>query len=263
MADCDVDLLAIQRGMVVAPAGCGKTQLLADALARHDGPKPILLLTHTNAGVVALRSRLDRAAISHNRYRLFTIDGWAIRLISTFPQRAGHDPDIVISRRPDYPLIRKTAAILLKAGHINDILAASYSRLLVDEYQDCSRFQHALVHYASLQLPTCVVGDHMQAIFGFDRNDPLADWDKHVCRHFERIGDLDKPWRVDSGWRRGSWPLAFRGAVQPSLWSADRSKEGAGSGNVDRARRDIGGPFTATRGLQDETAWWRIGPDPG
>lgn len=212
MVACDIDLLGIQRGMVVAPAGCGKTQLLADALACHEGPKPILVLTHTNAGVVALRSRLDRAAISHSLYRLSTIDGWAIRLISMFPQRAGHDPRIVTSQRPNYPLIRETAARLLKAGHINDVLAASYSRLLVDEYQDCSRFQHALIYYASLLLPTCVVGDHMQAIFGFDRNDPLADWDKHVCGHFEQVGELDKPWRwIKAGAEDlGTWLLDAR-----------------------------------------------------
>ena len=38
-----IDLLQIEHGAVVAPAGCGKTQLITDALARHQGPKPILV----------------------------------------------------------------------------------------------------------------------------------------------------------------------------------------------------------------------------
>src|SRR5258708_27842733 len=45
--------------------------------------------------------------------------------------------------RPNYPAIRDAASGLLEAGHINDILAANYARLLVDEYQDCSVRQHA------------------------------------------------------------------------------------------------------------------------
>jgi superfamily II DNA or RNA helicase len=54
MDPIEIDLLAIERGTVTAPAGCGKTQLIANALARHRGNKPILVLTHTNAGVAAL-----------------------------------------------------------------------------------------------------------------------------------------------------------------------------------------------------------------
>jgi len=100
MAPADFDILAINRGLVVAPAGCGKTQLITDALTRHAGPKPVLILTHTNAGVVALRARLDKAGAKPAAYRLSTIDGWAIRLITTFPQRAGHDLQSSPARGP-------------------------------------------------------------------------------------------------------------------------------------------------------------------
>ena len=190
----EIDLLAVDRGLVVAPAGCGKTQLIADALGRHEGPKPILVLTHTNAGVAALRARLNQAGVNPSTYRLATIDGWAIRLISMFPKRAGHDPTIIGSERPNYPLIRETAFNLLKIGHVNDVIAASYGRILVDEYQDCSIRQHAIIYYASAVLPTCIVGDPLQAIFGFG-NDTLANWSEHVCTHFTAAGELDRPWR--------------------------------------------------------------------
>src|SRR5580704_12097046 len=136
----DIDLLMIERGTVTAPAGCGKTHLIAEALTRHTNTKPMLVLTHTNAGVVALRKRLDRAGVPSKAYRLSTIDGWAMRLISTFPTRSTHNPEILKLASPatDYPNIRVAAAKLLKAGHMSDILAASYARLIVDEYQDCS-----------------------------------------------------------------------------------------------------------------------------
>lgn len=196
MMGSEIDLLQIDRGTVTAPAGCGKTHLIADALTRHSDTKPILVLTHTNAGVAALRGRLDRAGVPSKAYRLATIDGWAMRLISTFPARSALNPDILQLSNPrtDYPNIRVAVAKLLKAGHISDILKASYARLIVDEYQDCSVRQHAILAYAAKSLPTCVLGDPMQAIFGFG-SDNLAKWQEEVCSYFPLAGELATPWR--------------------------------------------------------------------
>lgn len=213
MAPAEIDLRAITRGTVTAPAGCGKTQLIANALAGHRGVKPILVLTHTNAGVAALRGRMERAGVPPSAYRLSTIDGWAIRLISTFPGRSAHDPEILRLAVParDYPAIRDAAWKLLQAGHVGEVLKASYAHLIVDEYQDCSVPQHYIVYFLSLILPTCVLGDPMQAIFGF-RSNALADWNQQVCTHFPVVGELATPWR----WRNasaealGQWLLEAR-----------------------------------------------------
>jgi len=213
MFPAEIDLRAIARGTVTAPAGCGKTQLIAQALTHHQESKPILVLTHTNAGVAALRDRLDNARVPRSAYRLSTIDGWAIRFISTFPGRSGHDPKILglISPTNDYPAIRDAAWKLLQAGHVNEVLKSSYAHLIVDEYQDCSVPQHCIVYFLSLLLPTCVLGDPMQAIFGF-RGNALADWEQQVCAHFPIVGELTTPWR----WRNagaeplGQWLLEAR-----------------------------------------------------
>jgi DNA helicase-2/ATP-dependent DNA helicase PcrA len=208
----EIDLLAIEQGSVSAPAGCGKTHLIAAALTRGGGPKPILVLTHTNAGVIALRSRLDRAGVSPNTYRLSTIDGWAMRLISTFPMRSGHNPQILKLARAaqDYPAIRLAAAKLLNAGHLKDVLAASYDRLIVDEYQDCTIVQHYIVAIAAQTLKTCVLGDPLQAIFGFAGK--LVDWTADVCKHFPAAGELATPHRwINAGERAfGEWLLDAR-----------------------------------------------------
>ena len=213
MSKNDFDLLTIARGTITAPAGCGKTYLIADALTRHVGPKPVLVLTHTNAGVAALRTRLGKAGVPPKAYRLATIDGWAMRLISTFPVRSGHDPNILQLGNPKvhYPAIKLAAAHLLKAGHLGDVLAASYDRLVVDEYQDCSLVQHAIIYYAAATLPTCVLGDPMQAIFGFQGNE-LADWERHVCVHFPVVGELNTPWRWNNAKEEefGIWLLDVR-----------------------------------------------------
>lgn len=211
MAAAEIDLATIGRGLVIAPAGCGKTQLITDALARHSGAKPILVLTHTNAGVAALRGRLEKAGVKPAAYRATTLDGFAIRLISTFPQRAGHDARIVTGSRPNYDAIRDAAARLVAAGHVHDILAASYERLFVDEYQDCSIRQHALVTWLAQSLPTAIVGDPFQSIFGFG-TDPLADWNTEVIAFFPVSGELTTPWRWNNAGAPGlgNWLLSIR-----------------------------------------------------
>lgn len=215
MPEGDIDLLAIDRGTVTAPAGCGKTHLIGEALTRHTGSKPILVLTHTNAGVAALRGRLDRAGVPARAYRLSTIDGWAMRLIATFPLRSGHDPNLLNLANPssDYLNIRIAAKDLLKAGHVSDILAASYARLIVDEYQDCTIRQHLLVAYAAKTLQTCALGDPMQAIFGFG-GDALPKWDE-VCGQFPIAGELTTPWRWINADAEvlGRWLLDVRGKL--------------------------------------------------
>jgi DNA helicase-2/ATP-dependent DNA helicase PcrA len=212
----DVDLLAIDTGTVTAPAGCGKTHLIAKALTRHVGGKPILVLTHTNAGVAALRGRLDRASVPPKSYRLSTIDGWAMRIVSTFPMRSALAPGILNLANPttDYPNIRVAAAKLLEAGHVNEILAASYARLLVDEYQDCSIRQHSIVAWAAQILPTCLLGDPMQAIFGFGA-DVLAKWEDEVCHYFPVVRELNTPWRwINANTEAlGCWLLEVRGKL--------------------------------------------------
>jgi hypothetical protein len=208
-----INLLDINRGSVTAPAGCGKTHLIADALARHVNHKPVLVLTHTNAGVAALRKRLDQKSVPQRAYRLSTIDGWAIRLISTFPSRSKYDAAVLELKTPktDYPLIRERAAKLISSQHINDIIVASYERLIVDEYQDCNVGQHLIVRNTSNLLPTCVLGDEMQAIFSWPGNN-LADWHKDVCQHFPNAGQLSTPWRWKNAQtvRFGEWLLEAR-----------------------------------------------------
>jgi UvrD/REP helicase N-terminal domain len=212
MLEPEIDLLAVERGSITSPAGCGKTQLIANALARHTGPKPILVLTHTNAGVGALRARLDKAGVPHARYRVATLDGFAIRVIRTFPKRSGHDPAILELANPrnDYPAIRDAAVAVVEAGHLKEILPSTYARLFVDEYQDCSLVQHALTVAAAKVLPTCVLGDPMQAIFGF--NGLLVDWNDDVHAAFRPCGELATPWRwINAGERAfGQWLLMIR-----------------------------------------------------
>ncbi|WP_242671226.1 UvrD-helicase domain-containing protein [Hylemonella gracilis] len=145
-----------------------------------------------------------------------TIDGFAMRLAAKFPLRAGLNARVLELANPnaDYPAIRVAVQEILQAGHISDPIASTYSRLLVDEYQDCNIAQHAIVCYIAQTLPTCILGDPMQAIFGF--RDPLVHWEREAQAAFPPIGALQTPWR----WRLagmdalGAWLLQARTSLQ-------------------------------------------------
>lgn len=207
-----IDLLDVTRGTVEAPAGCGKTELIVSALRRQSDPKPVLVLTHTNAGVAALRHRLSRHWVPQDRYRLSTIDGWALRILKTFPARSGIVPahlDLEDARR-DYPAIKAAIARLLAGRHIDEVLFASYSRVIVDEYQDCDPDQHAVVCHLATILPTVVLGDPMQEIFNWRGHHP--DWDDDVVGTFPLVAELNRPWRWENAGTHelGAWLLEAR-----------------------------------------------------
>lgn len=237
MANSEVDLLAFDQISVTAPAGCGKTHLIVDALKRHVGSKPILVLTHTNAGVAALRERLSREGVPGSSCHISTIDGWAILLIQTFPRRSSPNqepPDLSVIK-VDYPSVRDAAVRLLRSGHISDILKSSYARLLVDEYQDCSVRQHHLISSAADVVPTNILGDPMQAIFGFDDRDRLADWSKEVLPRFPLACELDVPHRWIKAEKEplGEWLLDVRDWLKRGI-SIDLQLAPAGVDWIDR-----------------------------
>jgi len=211
MSNEAIDLLSVDRGAVTAPAGCGKTHLILRAVSNHAGKKPILVLTHTNAGVAALRARLNNSGINTSQYRLATLDGFAIRLVSSFPLRSGVSSGTLLLESPsqDYDKIRRAVCKLLDDGVLYDVLRASYSRLVVDEYQDCCNDQHAFISSIASVLPTCILGDPLQAVFSWLG---LPCWDSVVCSCFPVVCELNTPWRwINAGAEGlGRWLLYVR-----------------------------------------------------
>lgn len=206
-------LLAARRGLVVAPAGCGKTHLLAETVKRNPEGR-ILVLTHTRAGVAVIKNRL--AHIPNSAYRVATLDTWSAWLAKGFPETSGFVPT---GTSRDYDLAKQAAIRLLRQCPIRDLLAATYSRVLVDEYQDCGVLQHCLVQAIAEAVPTIVLGDPMQAIFDF--NGKLPDWDG-VERCFETVWTLDTPYR----WVNAHEPAFGR-------WILDRRTDLQRGGRID------------------------------
>lgn len=205
------DLFRAERGAVVAPAGCGKTHLIVEALG-SEADKPTLVLTHTTAGVAALKRRLSEHNVSSKNYRLTTIDAWAINLISMFPDNAGYRIDR--TQAPDYTAFKNAADHLLSRNALTPILQATYGRIFVDEYQDCSRLQHRIISRLADIVPTIIFGDPMQAIFGFG-GDPLPSWNDDVLTTFPLLGELTIPyrWNNKEAPDLGNWLLQVRAAL--------------------------------------------------
>lgn len=202
-------VLSSYRGLVLAPAGCGKTHLITEAL-NVEADKPYLVLTHTTAGVAALKKRLKRLGVPSKNYIVSTIDGWALRIAKMFPASCN------ILTTPEnsnvfYPELRSKVNGYISAGNLSTIIKSSYSRLLVDEYQDCNVQQHTLICSLSEILPTIVFGDPMQCIFNF-KGQIMPSWDSDVITNFPIIAELDTPWRwINAGAPElGQWILNCR-----------------------------------------------------
>ncbi|MCR8960619.1 UvrD-helicase domain-containing protein [Variovorax sp. S2] len=168
--------------------------------------------THTNAGRAALEQRLRRSKVPSAAYRVATLDSWAMRLGQRFPMRSGLSNTVLRVERggDDYRKIREATVGLLNAKHPDIALRATYSRVLVDEYQDCDMLRHALVVSLSNVLPVTVLGDPLQAIFDF--NGPTVRWKSDVQTAFPPLGRLSRPWRWEnaSAPELGQWLLKVR-----------------------------------------------------
>lgn len=209
------ELLAELPWSIVLPAGCGKTELIA-ALAANVDPhnKPLLILTHTNAGVDVVRKRFTKYGVNSNQARVFTLDTWAKLFDDHFPLlgKAAN-----ISGEADlWSGVRQRAKAILGSSHIGDILDATYSAVIVDEYQDCSEIQHDLVVAMSKYLPVGVLGDPLQGIFDFGTG--VVEWEK-VESSFnpKELTPIPHRW-INKNPALGEWLLEIR----PSLVAGAR-----------------------------------------
>lgn len=194
---------------VTLPAGTGKTHLLA-ATVKHlksDGGT-VLVLTHTNAGVNAIQRRLKAFGVADGA-RVSTLTSFAFLLARSYP-RIG---EMNVPQVPDWSASDDyiaSAQRIVKSAVGKEVLGASFTHVLVDEYQDCSTEQHDLVCAIADAIPkTGILGDPMQAIFGFG-NVSLVPWGIATGR-FPDHSTPQNPWRwVEHNEPLGQWLLDIR-----------------------------------------------------
>ena len=210
MANAAVEaMLGSRHSFVVAAAGCGKTELLGQLVADQRSGRQ-LVLTHTHAGVAAIKKRLVDMRVPHDKFHLDTIAGWCLRYGAAYPAISGYRPGAEAD--PDWTATYPGAVKVCRTALGKRVISESYHGVLVDEYQDCSLKQHALVRSLAECIPCRGVGDPLQTIFGF-RDDPVVPWTT-IKTDFEVVDDaLTEPWR----WRRegrnvalGEWLVSAR-----------------------------------------------------
>ena len=186
---------------VIAPAGCGKTHMITNFANNYQ--RKILILTHTNAGVDVINSRITNDTVKVN-----TIASFMEKYVKHF--KGIHNIEIDYSYNKRFKKIYEAFLSILKCEIIKKILVYNYDIVFVDEYQDCTISQHNAICEMSKILPIKIFGDPMQSIFNFDKEDPLVDFNT-LKDTFEYLGELDFPWRWKENLSLGNWLLSIRG----------------------------------------------------
>ena len=183
------ELAALGNSAVVAPAGHGKTEIITSiaALGRR-----ALILTHTHAGVHALRIRLKRHGVPLSSVAVDTIASWCMRYAHSFPGLA-KPPEGMPKNGVEWDQLYRGVIQALQVDAVRDIVSASYDRILIDEYQDCGELQHELAVTLSNCVPTTIFGDPMQGIFEFAG--ATLRWNGQIHADFPLAGTLDTPHR--------------------------------------------------------------------
>ena len=192
-------ILALSRRAVVAPAGHGKTELIAKVAGLG---RRTLVLTHTHAGVHAIRSRLKRMHVPSESVVVDTIASWARRYVQAFPNRSGRQA--LHPTKPNWDDLYLGAVSILQSPVVQEVIKASYDRVLIDEYQDCEQYQHSIAMWLSSIVPTVVFGDPMQGIFEFVET--KISWNTTVATGFTPAFDLVVPHRwASANVELGQW----------------------------------------------------------
>ena len=212
-ADSDARRLASASNVaVVLPAGSGKTELIARATSfASETAGRQLILTHTHAGVHALRARLARLGVGPQSYTLTTIAGWALKWALNYPSVSGlrtTQPNT----QDEWNAVYEGTRLVLANPHLASSVRETYGGGFVDEYQDCTWRQHSLSLALAQLLPLRVLGDPLQGIFGFTGESVL--WSRDVESSFAPLHVEEHSWRwAESNPKLGEWLLELRKAL--------------------------------------------------
>ena len=184
------DFIHSHRGVLIAPAGHGKTTAIADCLLQCPNGVCQLVLTHTHAGIASLRKKFRAKNVPTSRYELETITGFAQRYVLAFMGKSAlpdeddkHYFNQAVSKCKD----------LLCSHLVQSVITNTYGGIFVDEYQDCTITQHELIMLLAKELPLHILGDPLQGIFSFD-NQLLVDFNRDLSS-FNQYDFLKTPWR--------------------------------------------------------------------
>lgn len=198
---------------IIAPAGYGKTEAITQMVGAAGGKQ--LVLTHTRAGVAALKHRLKKYKIDTKKYEVSTIASFCLKWCEAYPHTAGVPLNIRKEVNIDYNCIYIGTREIFNNKWALKIIKCSYDGIFIDEYQDCVSLQHSIFMQLRKVVPMRIFGDPLQAIFYWVKYDEIVKWDMF---DFQSIQPLTVPWR----WKNtnpilGDWLTEKRNELLPAL----------------------------------------------
>ena len=188
--------LSTPKSMLIAPAGFGKTHTIAECLKHTEGKQ--LILTHTHAGIASIKEKLLKTGIPKSKFHVETITGYAQKYTVAFYR--GFDMPSQENSAEHYSFVLQKATAIVKTKPVKDIIKATYSGIFVDEYQDCTIESHHFILALANILPTRILGDYLQGIFGFGHNQIVDMTDEAQMEGFSaNTHELKEPWRWKIG----------------------------------------------------------------
>lgn len=183
------EFISSRKSLLIAPAGYGKTYCIAKCLRHTPDYQKQLVLTHTHAGIASIKEKVKEMGVESSKFHIETISGFAQKYVLAFcnPNEIPPQED-----KGYFGVIIKKAVELFSIVSVKRVVKCSYDGLFVDEYQDCSKEQHRIIMLLAEVLPTRVLGDDMQGIFGF--KDTLVDFESDL-EDFQYRETLTTPWR--------------------------------------------------------------------
>lgn len=184
------EFLSQEKSLLIAPAGYGKTYTIVQCV--KESKEKSLILTHTHAGVAALKNALKEQQVDKKCYEIETITSYAQKYVKAYC--AETLPNITDNNY--WVFILEKAERIFKNKHIKDVIQQTYSQLFVDEYQDCTISQHKVILALSECISTHILGDPLQGIMDFKKDtDPLVNFYNDDLKDFKRTAELKIPYR--------------------------------------------------------------------
>lgn len=174
---------------ILSPAGHGKTHSIVECLKHCSGSN--LILTHTHAGVASIKKKLKASG----GYKDITID-----TIASFAQRyvLSYVGESSLPKQDDknyHDVVIEKSCEIFKSKFLTEIIYVSYSRIFIDEYQDCTLKQHDLIMRLSEITPVHIFGDPLQGIFDGLSGGTVRIPEDLISNGFVQSGFLEVPYR--------------------------------------------------------------------
>ena len=210
-----IEIEHCENAVITAPAGHGKTEMVAELVELLSGKQ--LVLTHTNAGVEALKKRMIKKNVQSNVYTILTIAAFCYKWILAYHWTAKIDVNLNFTNKAErqnyYAQLYKGCLEVFMHSWAGAILKNSYNGIIVDEYQDCTVPQHLLIKRLNSYLPVRVLGDPLQGIFGF--KEPIVKWNNILFKHIN-IATLPRRWQYSNP-KLGNYLTNLRILLMPAI----------------------------------------------